>query len=120
MPAVLNLKPEEVDTNEKRTKYTLCVVGCGQKGILYANAFAEAGFSVICTDSDPTVIKKVAKGKTPSSQPQVETKLKNHLNSGQISVSNERKKAVSQSDIIIIAIGAKVDEQKKNRFLSGS
>jgi hypothetical protein len=43
MPPVLNLKPEEVDTNEKRSKYTVCINGCGQKGILYANAFAEAG-----------------------------------------------------------------------------
>ncbi|HLN89395.1 MAG TPA: 3-hydroxyacyl-CoA dehydrogenase NAD-binding domain-containing protein, partial [Candidatus Binatia bacterium] len=113
MPTVLNLKPEEVDTNEKRSKYTVCVVGCGQKGILYANAFAESGFKVICTDADPTVIKKVGKGKTPNSQPQVEAKLKSHLSSGQITVSNERKKAVFQSDLVIIAIGAKVDEQKK-------
>ncbi len=66
MPPVLKLKPEEIDTNEKRSKFTVCVNGCGQKGILYANAFAEAGFRVICTDADPTVIKKVAKGKTPS------------------------------------------------------
>jgi UDP-N-acetyl-D-mannosaminuronic acid dehydrogenase len=116
MPAVLNLKPEDVDTFEKRSKYTMSVIGCGQKGILYANAFAEAGFKVICTDADPTVIKKVAKGKTPSSQPQVEAKLKSHLISGQISVSSERKKAVSQSDVIIVAIGAKVDEQKKTDY----
>ncbi len=116
MPSILNLKPEEVDTNEKRSKFTVCVIGCGQKGILYANAFAEAGFKVICTDADPTVIKKVVKGKTPSSQPEVEAKLKSHLNSGQISVNNERKKAVSQSDIIIITIGAKVNEQKKTDY----
>ena len=116
MPAVLNLKPEDVDINEKRSKYTVSVIGCGQKGILYANAFAEAGFCVICTDSDPTVIKKVAKGKTPNSQLQDEANLKNHINSGQISVSNDRKEAVSQSDVIVIAIGAKVDEQKKTDY----
>ena len=116
MPAILNLKPEDTDTIEKRSKYTVCVIGCGQKGILYSNAFAESGFRVICTDADPMVIKKVAKGKTPNSQPQVEAKLKSHLNSGQISVSSERKKSVSQSDLIIIAIGAKVDEQKKTDY----
>jgi UDP-N-acetyl-D-mannosaminuronic acid dehydrogenase len=116
MSPVLNLKPEDVDTNEKRSKYTVSVIGCGQKGILYANAFAEAGFNVVCTDADPTVIKKVAKGKTPRSQSQVEAKLKSNLNSGKISVSDERKKAVSQSDIVIIAIGAKVDEQKKTDY----
>jgi len=116
MPSILNLKPEDADTIEKRSKYTVCVIGCGQKGILYSNAFAESGFRVICTDADPMVIKKVAKGKTPSSQLQVEAKLKSYLNSGQISVSSERKKAVSQSDLIIIAIGAKVDEQKKTDY----
>ena len=63
MPAVLNLKPEELDTIEKRSKYTVSVIGCGQKGIIYANAFADAGYKVICTDADPSVIKKVAKGK---------------------------------------------------------
>ena len=116
MPAVLNLKPEDVDTNEKRSKYSVCVIGCGQKGILYANAFAEEGFRVICTDADPTVTKKVAKGKTSCSQSLVEAKLKSHLNSGKISVSGERKNAVSKSDIIVIAVGAKVDEQKKTDY----
>jgi hypothetical protein len=47
MPPVLNIKPEELDSDEKRSKYTVNVVGCGQRGILYANAFAEAGFKVI-------------------------------------------------------------------------
>jgi nucleotide sugar dehydrogenase len=116
MPPVLNLKPEEVETNEKRSKYTVSVIGCGHKGILYGNAFAEAGFKVICTDADPSVIKRVSRGKTGTSQSQLEAKLKSYINSGQISVSSERKKAVSQSDIVLIAIGAKVDEQKKTDY----
>ena len=116
MPPVLNLKPEEVDTSEKRSKYTVSVIGCGHKGIFYGNTFAEAGYRVICTDADPTVIKKVSKGRTGSSSAQVETKLKNYIASGKISVSSERKKAVSQSDVILIAIGAKVDEQKKTDY----
>jgi UDP-N-acetyl-D-mannosaminuronate dehydrogenase len=112
MPPVLNLKPEEVDSNEKRSGYTVSVVGCGRKGVFFGNAFADSGFKVICTDTDPMVMKKVSRGKTGNASSQIESKLKSYINSGQISVSNERKKAVSQSDIIIIAIGAKVDEQK--------
>ena len=34
MPSVLNLKTEEIDTKEKRERYTVSVVGCKQKGIL--------------------------------------------------------------------------------------
>jgi UDP-N-acetyl-D-mannosaminuronic acid dehydrogenase len=111
MPSVLNLKPEDLDSAEKRSNYTVSIVGLGRKGILYANAFAGAGFKVICTDADASVAKKVARGKTAVAQ--VEAKLKSYINAGQITVSSERKDAVSQSDIVVIAIGAKVDEQKK-------
>jgi hypothetical protein len=64
MPNVLTLRPDEIDTNEKRSKYSVSVVGCGRKGILYAYAFAGAGFKVTCLDADPNVVKKLARGKT--------------------------------------------------------
>src|SRR4030043_1475364 len=102
MPTVLHLKPEEIDTTEKRGKYTISVIGCGQKGVLYATAFAEAGFKVICTDADQSLVKRLAKGKTPFSEREMESKLKSFLRRGQLSVTTELKKAVSQSDIVIM------------------
>jgi UDP-N-acetyl-D-mannosaminuronic acid dehydrogenase len=113
MPPVLNIKPEDLDAAEKRSKYTVNVVGCGQRGILYANAFAEAGFQVICSDANPSVIKKVAKGKTAFAQLELENKLKSNVNAGKITAGGELKKAVSQSDVIVIAVAAKMDEQNK-------
>ena len=116
MPSVLNVKPEEFDSNEKRLKYSVSVVGCGPTGIFYANAFAQAGFRVTCADADASVIKKVAKGKTAFADPEAEAKLKSHVAAGQISAVSELKKAVSQSDITVIALSAKVDEQKKTDY----
>ncbi|MGD0450589.1 MAG: UDP binding domain-containing protein [Candidatus Bathyarchaeia archaeon] len=113
MPAVLNLKPEDIDTIEKRSKYTISVIGCGQNGILLATAFADAGFKVICTDENLSVIKKVTRGKTSFTGPEIEGKLKGLINSGQLNVTSELKKAVTQSDIIIITVGVKVDSRKK-------
>ncbi len=113
MPAVLNINPQEVDSLEKRSKYTVGVVGCWQRGIFYANAFADAGFRVVCTDADPSITKKAAKGKTPNSPPEAEAKLKNHITTGKIIVSGDIKKTVSQSDIITITVMSKIDEQKK-------
>ncbi len=113
MPPVLNIKPPEVDSVLKRQNYTVSVVGCGPRGILFASAFAEAGFKVICTDADPSVVKKVTKGKAPNSEPWAEAKLKGFVRLGQISATGEVKKAVSQSDIVIIASAAKVDAQRK-------
>ena len=112
MPPVLHLKPEEIDTTEKRGKYTVSVVGCGQKGVLYAIAFAEAGFKVICTDADQSLVKRLAKGKTPFSEREMESKLKNFMRTGQLSATNELKNAISQSDIIIMTIATKIDAKK--------
>jgi UDP-N-acetyl-D-mannosaminuronic acid dehydrogenase len=112
MPAVLHLKPEEIDTNEKRGKYTVSVIGCDQKGVLYAAAFAEAGFKVICTDVDQTLVKHLSKGKTTFSDQEIESKLKSFLRKGQLSVTSELKKAVSQSDITVMTFTAKVDDKE--------
>jgi UDP-N-acetyl-D-mannosaminuronic acid dehydrogenase len=112
MPAVLHLKPEEMDTTEKRGKYTVSVIGCEQKGVFYAIAFAEAGFKVICTDADQTLVKRLAKGKSPFSDREIESKLKSFLRRGQLSVTSELKNAVSQSDIIIMTLTAKFDAKK--------
>lgn len=118
MPPVLHLTPQEVDTPEKRQKFRVAVVGCGRKGIFYSNAFADAGFNVICTDADASVVKKVAKGKTAFGMPEVEAKLKKHIANEKIDVTGELKKAVAQSDIIVVAITAKANDQKKNDFAS--
>jgi len=113
MPPVLNITPEEIDTNDKRSKYTMSMLGCGQKGALFAITFAEAGFKVVCSDSDQSVLKKIAKGKMPFLSPEFEGKLKGLINNGQFSVSGELKKTVSKSDIVIITVPAKVDDKKK-------
>jgi UDP-N-acetyl-D-mannosaminuronic acid dehydrogenase len=113
VPEVLTIKPEDADSPEKRLKYTICVVGCEHRGILLAIAFAEAGFKVSCSDADLSVIKKVAKGKAPFAGQEAEGKLKTLINSGKLNVTSELKKTVSQSDIIFVTAGAKVDDQKK-------
>jgi nucleotide sugar dehydrogenase len=109
MPAILRVKPEEIDTTEKRGRYTVSVIGCGQNGILCAMAFAESGFRVKCVDADQSVVKRVAKGKTLFSDREVESKLKSLLGTGQITVTNDLKGAVSQSDIITMTITPKID-----------
>jgi nucleotide sugar dehydrogenase len=116
MPAVLHVNPEEMNTIEKRGKYTVSVIGCGQRGILYAVAFAEAGFRVTCTDADQSLVRRLAKGKTPFPEREVESKLKSFMRTGQLSATNELKNAVSQSDITIMTIAAKIDDKKNTDY----
>jgi UDP-N-acetyl-D-mannosaminuronic acid dehydrogenase len=111
--SVLHLKLEEIDSAEKRSEYTVSVVGCDKKGILLANAFADAGFKVVCSDADPSVMKKISRGKTPFSQPSIEGKLKSHITKGRISATNDLKKTIPQSDIIILTVSPTFDAKNK-------
>jgi nucleotide sugar dehydrogenase len=112
MPPILHIKPEEIDSIEKRGKYTVCVIGCGRKGITYAISFAQAGFKVRCFDADQIVVKRLAKGKTLFSKHEVEDRVKGLVSSGQIVPTTDLKTAVSTSDIIVMAITPKIDERK--------
>ena len=112
MPAVLHVNPEDLDTADKRGNYTVSVIGCNQKGVLYTVAFADAGFKVICADADQTIVKRLAKGKTELSDRETEAKLKRFIRAKQVSVTGELKGAVAQSDIVVMTATAKVDDKK--------
>ncbi len=113
MPSALHLKPEEISTKEKREKYTVCVVGCEGKGVLYATAFAEAGFKVSCTDVDQTMVRSLSKGKMMVSSREVETAMKKFVRRGRLDVTIELQRAVSQSDIVVMTLTAKIDRKKQ-------
>lgn len=112
-PSILHIKPEELDTLEKRGNYTVCIIGCDQIGILHAYLFTEAGFKVKCADADLTIIGNLAKAKLPFLAREVELKLKKHLKTGWLSATSDIRTAVSQSDIICITASTTVDEKKK-------
>ena len=114
--SILQTKPEHLDTPEKRQKYTVSIVGCGQEGLLQALLLAEAGYKVICTDPDAVVTTNIAKGKTTCLNFETETQLKNHIRKTNITATNDSKTAASQSDIVIITIPARIDSKKKTDY----
>ena len=83
LPAILHIKPDEVDTPEKRGNHTVSVIGCGLRGVLYAEAFAETGFKVICADADQSVVKRISKGNVKlANREETETKLRGFVRKG--------------------------------------
>jgi nucleotide sugar dehydrogenase len=113
MPSVLNLQTQDVDSKEKRSKYAVSIIGCGQIGILYADAFAEAGYKVTCNDENPNLLKRLTKAKNCCTDSEMETRLKKHIDTGNLTTSNIRKNTVAQSDIIILAINIRMNPKKK-------
>jgi UDP-N-acetyl-D-mannosaminuronic acid dehydrogenase len=115
--SVLNVKPEEIDNVEKRGRYTVSIVGCGQIGVLHACLFAEAGFKVICVDADRTIVDDLAKGKAPFLNREIELKLKNHVKTGRL-ISTNDVRTVSKGDVIVVTVPATVDEKKNADYSS--
>jgi nucleotide sugar dehydrogenase len=116
-PLILS-KPEDLNTHAKRGKYIVCIVGCGQVGVLHAVLFAEAGFKVICFDSDQTVVNSLMKGKAPFSIDEVKDKMKSQVRNKQITATNDIKEAVSSSNVITVTIPAKIDSKKQVDYLT--
>ncbi len=112
MPAILHIKAEEIDTIEKRQKFTACVVGCRQKGITFGFSLAEAGFRVKCFDPDQSMVRRLAKGKAALTKQLIEDRLKRFVRDGKIIPTNDLKTAVSSSDIIVMTITPKIDEKQ--------
>ena len=109
----MKLAKEDIDTPEKREKYTVSVVGCGRIGLLTACLFAEAGFNVISVDTDQRVINLVKKGKSPFTEPRLGALVKKHVKEGAFTATTDVRKAASASDIIIFTVSTPVDKRKK-------
>lgn len=113
---VLHLKPEEVDTPEKRAKYTISIIGCSLQGLFFAAIFAEAGFKVICFDADQSTTKRLAKGNVPLIGREIESRLKILVKKGKIIATSELKSSVSKSDIVIITVNTRVDQKRNSDY----
>jgi nucleotide sugar dehydrogenase len=116
MSPILHIKPEEINTAEKRGKYTVSIIGCGQIGVLHACLFADAGFKVKCVDADQTRVNSILRGRMPLLKREIELRLKNLVKTGLMNATTEAKTAVSQSDIIAIAVPVGIDEKKKANY----
>lgn len=111
--SMLEIKLEDVDTVEKRSRYTASIVGCGYTGVLHAYLFVDAGFKVVCADSDQRALNLLSKGKTPFLTDEIKSKLKKCLKSGVLEAAGNIKNAVSKSNIVVVTTPTKIDEKKR-------
>lgn len=107
------VKPEEIDTPEKREKYTVTIIGCEQTGLFQALLFADAGFKVICADTDPAKISSILKRRLTGFEDNVENRIRTYLKRNRLKTTTEVKKSVAQSDIIALNIPARIDSKKR-------
>jgi nucleotide sugar dehydrogenase len=116
MAVTMKLAREDVDTPEKREKYTISVVGCGRVGLPTACLFAEVGFKVIGVDSNRRIVNLLKKGKSPFTEPQLHAFIEKQVKSSHFAATTDARKATSASDVIIINVPTPVDKKKKPNY----
>ncbi|MEM2876155.1 MAG: nucleotide sugar dehydrogenase, partial [Candidatus Bathyarchaeia archaeon] len=104
---------DSLSTFEGRSRYTVCVVGCGRMGLPHACLFASAGFRVIGVDKDPRVIESLSKGESPFEEPGLDGLVSKHVREGRLTVTKDCTEAASRSDIIVLIVPTTVDRELK-------
>jgi UDPglucose 6-dehydrogenase len=83
----------------------IAVIGTGYVGLVTGTCLAEIGNKVICVDIDKEKIEKLSKGIIPIYEPGLEELVKKNFNNKNLIFTTEINSAVSNSEIVFIAVG---------------
>jgi UDPglucose 6-dehydrogenase len=88
----------------------ISIVGSGYVGLVAAACFAEMGNKVFTIDIDDQKIQKLCEGIVPIYEPGLELLILENYKKGNLFFTTELKKALSQSEIVFIAVGTPMGE----------
>lgn len=88
----------------------LCIIGAGYVGLVSAACFAEMGNHVVCVEHQPARLAALQAGDCPIHEPGLQTMLKEHQASAQLSFTASLVEGVRQADIVFIAVGTPSQE----------
>ncbi|NLG06444.1 MAG: UDP-glucose/GDP-mannose dehydrogenase family protein [Candidatus Pacebacteria bacterium] len=100
----------------------ITIIGTGFVGVVSAAIYASLGNQVIGLDVDQEKINKLKKGQVPFFEPGLEDLLIEQQQAGKLSFTTSYQEAISQSELIIIAVGtpSAPDETADLRYVMSS
>ncbi|MBI5755659.1 MAG: UDP-glucose/GDP-mannose dehydrogenase family protein [Nitrospirae bacterium] len=83
----------------------MSVIGAGYVGLVTGTCFAEFGINVTCVDMNESKVDLLNKGVVPFYEPGLEELIRKNVNEGRLRFSNNTAEAVTNSEVILIAVG---------------
>ncbi len=81
------------------------MIGSGYVGLVSGTCFADFGHVVTCIDKDEAKIEALRRGIIPIYEPGLDTLVANNVREGRLSFSTDLETAVSDADVVFIAVG---------------
>ncbi len=81
------------------------MIGAGYVGLVSAACFSEFGWTVECVDQDAGKVEQLRKGVVPIYEPGLDDLLARNQKDGRLRFSTDLKSAVSDADLIFLAVG---------------
>lgn len=83
----------------------IVMIGSGYVGLVSGACFADFGHDVICVDKMPEKIEALKNGHIPIFEPGLETIVASNARAGRLSFTTDLNEAVSNADVVFIAVG---------------
>ena len=83
----------------------IAVIGTGYVGLVSGVCLSEFGFHVTCVDKDSDKIAKLQQQVMPIFEAGLEPLVEKNRKAGRLSFSTDSTQAVSQADVVIVAVG---------------
>ena len=81
------------------------MVGAGYVGLVSAACFSEFGWTVTCVDKDPARLAELNAGRSPIYEPGLDDLMQRNMRAGRLIFSRELGPAVSEADVVFLAVG---------------
>ncbi|MDP7284302.1 MAG: UDP-glucose/GDP-mannose dehydrogenase family protein [Arenicellales bacterium] len=88
----------------------ISVIGTGYVGLVSGTCLADVGNEVICVDNDRIKIDNLRQGILPIYEPGLEDLVRSNVGAGRLVFTSDLSQAISESEIIFIAVGTPPDE----------
>jgi len=83
----------------------ICMIGAGYVGLVSAACFSNFGWHVHCVDKDEEKVAGILRGMMPIYEPGLEELVGHNLNAGRLRFSTDLATAVSEADLVFLAVG---------------